>query len=177
VQSLDEYENEVEAIAGAVYDNAKAFSLRDRDDQPYEIDDKVIVKRMRLFCRAAENLLFSDDVLASLGTDWEKMIAAMDYWLSKYPEHPQREDMNRFKSTAYDRLSSDVKSLRNILMMLAGSQKPWEVAVGQAIAGLLSGTPLEGDHSLTTYLGPKLIDALNLRPRRRFWLPRRSKWA
>lgn len=34
IQSLDEYENQVEAIAGAVYENAQAFSLRDRDDNP-----------------------------------------------------------------------------------------------------------------------------------------------
>ncbi|MDH8313513.1 hypothetical protein QIH03_27870, partial [Klebsiella pneumoniae] len=57
IQSLDEYEQKVEAVSAAIYENAKAFSLRDRDDAPYEIDDKPIVKRMRLFCRAAENLI------------------------------------------------------------------------------------------------------------------------
>ncbi|WP_271576713.1 AAA family ATPase [Bradyrhizobium sp. CCBAU 11361] len=177
IQTLDQYENEVESIAGAIYDNAKAFSLRDRDDHPYEIDDKAIVKRMRLYCRAAENLLLSDDVLASLDTDWPKMIEAMNDWLVKFESHPQRDVMNRFKQSNYDRLQSDVKPLRNIFMMLAGSQKPWEVAVGQAIAGLLSGPPKEGDHSLTRYLGPKLINFLDLRFRRRFGSSRTSRYA
>jgi hypothetical protein len=31
-----------------------------------------------------------------------------------------------------------VKELRNVFMMLAGSQKPWEVAVGQGIAGAIA---------------------------------------
>jgi ABC-type multidrug transport system ATPase subunit len=168
IQSLDEYENEVEAIAGAIYENAKAFSLRDRDDLPYEIDDKAIVKRMRLFCRAAENLLLAEDVLKFLGTDWEKMTTAIEDWLSKYPEHTQYKDVNAFKSSGYDRLRHDVKPLCNIFMMLAESRKPWEVAVGQAIAGLLTRPPQTGEHSLTAYLGPKLIVALNLKRRGMF---------
>ncbi|MGJ4956271.1 AAA family ATPase [Bradyrhizobium sp. HKCCYLRH2015] len=164
IQSLDKYEDQVEEIAGAIYDSATAFSLRDRDEHPYEINDKKIVKRMRLFCRAAENLILSDDVLASLDTNWAKMIEAIDYWLTQYPEHPQFKEMNKFKLSGYDRQLGNVKSLRNIFMMLAGSQKPWEVAVGQAIGRLMSSSPEATDHSLTTYLGPKLIDALALRP-------------
>lgn len=177
IQSLDEYENEVEGIAGAIYDNAKAYSLRDRDDHPYEIADKSIVVRTRLFCRAAENLLLSDDVLALLNTDWGKMVQAMDYWLEKYPDHPQHSDMKNFKSDGYNRRDTDVKALRNIFMMLAGSQKPWEVAVGQAIARLLSSPPIEGEHNLTNYLGSKLVDALSLRDRRRGMFPKKSKYA
>lgn len=176
IQSLDEYENEVEEIAGAVYDNAKAFSLRDRDDAPYELDDKVIVKRMRLFCRASENLLLSDDVLNSLRLNWDTMVGAMEDWLVKYPDHPQHDDMITFKASGYDRLGCDLKSLRNVILMLAGSQKPWEVAVGQAIAGLLSGDPLESEHSLTTYLGPKLVEALHLRPPKTMFTKRKSRY-
>ena len=67
IQSLNDHENAVEEIARAIYDHPIAYSLRDRDDDPYEIDDKSIVKRMRLNCKAAENLLLSDDVLADLG--------------------------------------------------------------------------------------------------------------
>lgn len=173
VQSLDEYENQVEAIAGALYENAKAYSLRDRDDLPYEIDDKTVVTRTRLFCRAAENLLLSSDVLNSLGTDWEKMTAAIEDWLSKYPDHSQYKDMLAFKDTGYDRLRHDIKPLCNIFMMLAGSRKPWEVAVGQVIASLIT-KPITGDHSLTAYLGPKLVAALNLKPRYMMRFGRRS---
>jgi energy-coupling factor transporter ATP-binding protein EcfA2 len=163
IQSLDEYENQVEAIAGAIYEKAKAYSLRDRDEAPYEIQDKTIVKRMRLFCRTAENLILSDDVLQFLDVDWDKMEAAINDWLSKYPEHQQYEAMKVFKDGGYDRCKSDVKPLRNVLMMLAGSRKAWEIVVGQTIAGLLDGSALAGEHSLTSYLGPKLVDLLNLK--------------
>ncbi|MGC8068952.1 hypothetical protein, partial [Salmonella enterica] len=73
--------------------------------------------------------------------------------------------MKAFQDSGYDRRQSDLKSLRNVLMMLAGSQKGWEVAVGQGIAGLLTKLPLTGEDSLTAYLGPKLVKLLNLRRR------------
>lgn len=165
IQSLDEYENQVEAIAGAIYENAKAYSLRDRDLAPYEIDDKLIVKRMRLFCRTAENLIVSDDVLKFLDLNWNRMEAAINDWLSKYPQHQQYEAMKAFKGGGYDRCQGDLKPLRNIFMMLAGSRKAWEVVVGQAIAGLLTNAAMTGKHSLTTYLGPKLVNAISLKPR------------
>lgn len=49
-------------------------------------------------------------------------------------------------------------------MAIAGSQKPWEVAVGQAIAALKAGGAPTDENSLTDFLGPKMIDALQLRP-------------
>ena len=163
IQSLNDCENQVEAIAGAVYEKPNAYSLRDRDEKPYEIEDKIIVKRMRLFCRAAENLLLSDDVLQFLGTDWDKMKVAIEDWLTKYLDHPQHAAMKAFKDGNFERKTSDLKPLCNVLMMLAGARKPWEIAVGQAIAGLLTGPALGGDDSLTAYLGPKLVDTLNLK--------------
>lgn len=175
IQSLDEYENEVEAIAAAVYEHPQAYSLRDRDLAPYDIADKAIVKRMRFHCRSAENLILSDDVLKLLGTDWRGMEEAIDGWLSKYPEHQQYEPMVAFKNSGYDRCQSDLKTLRNIFMMLAGSGKPWEVAVGQTIAGLLVDPANVGEHSLANYLGPKLVDSLNLK--RRCEKKLRSKYA
>ncbi|WP_441277434.1 AAA family ATPase [Tardiphaga sp. 172_B4_N1_3] len=176
IQSLDDYENKVELIAGAVYDKARAYSLRDRDENPYEIDDKPIVKRMRLFCRAAENLILSDDVLKRMGTDWETIRASIGDWLEKFPDHQQFPAMKDFRDSGYDRRTSDIKELRNIIMMLAGSNKAWEVVVGQSIAGLLTGPTTSGDHSLPAYLGQKLIEALKL-TRPKCWEASASKRA
>ena len=75
IQSLNSYETTASEIIGAVYDNARAFSLRDRDDAPYDIDDLPHVTRMRLNCRTAENLLLSDDVLAILDLTWPEVQA------------------------------------------------------------------------------------------------------
>jgi hypothetical protein len=71
--------------------------------------------------------------------------------------------MKSFKIGGFDRLNADIKAVRNVFMMLAGSQKPWEVAVGQAIARLLTAPAMQGDNSLPSYLGPKLVSALNLK--------------
>lgn len=174
IQSLATYEDQVDDISKAIYENAKAYSLRDRDGSPYEIDDKPVVKRMRLFCRAAENLILTDDVLESLGTDWDRMKTAIEDWLVKFPDHQQYEAMNAFKNTGYNRLETDLKAVRNVLMMLAGSQKAWEVVVGQAIAALLVKSTPSSEHSLTRYLGPKLIEALNLKQRTRGGLSKKN---
>lgn len=160
VQSLDAYEDEVEAICAAVYDKPMAYSLRDRDDAPYEIKNKAIVQRMRLNCRAAENLLLSDDVLASLGTGWGIMQSAIEKWISDNPAHKQAADMQAFKAGGYDRRDANVKSLRNLFMERAGTQKPWEVAVGQSIARLATHGGTNGENSLRDFLGRKIVGAL-----------------
>jgi hypothetical protein len=153
----------VEVIADAIYDGPVAFSLRDRDDGPYDIDDKPIVKRMRLFCRASENLILADDTLSFLGTDWTTMQSEMANWIKKYEGHAQHQAMQEFASTGYDRLAANVKELRNIFMMLAGSRKQWEVAVGQVIAHVICKDWREGNGSVVAFLGPKLVSCLGLK--------------
>jgi ABC-type cobalamin/Fe3+-siderophores transport system ATPase subunit len=69
VTHFAEFETEVNNIIGAVYDSAMGLSLRDRDLQPELIDDVGHVIRMRLSCRAAENLMLANEVLASTGLD------------------------------------------------------------------------------------------------------------
>ena len=54
-----------------------------------------------------------------------------------------------------------LKKLRMLIVGLTGSSKPWEVAVGQAIARLGERT-FEGDHSLANYLGAKAVEQLRL---------------
>ena len=151
----------MEAISSAVYDQPVAYSLRDRDDAPYEIDSKAVVRRMRLNCKAAENLLLTDDVLHGLNTDWLAMRAAIEKWIADNPEHKQACDMQRFREGGYDRRGANIKPLRNLIMERAGSQKPWEVAIGQAIAGLTAGGG-QGEHSLRDYLGTKLVEVFAL---------------
>lgn len=158
VDEMGKYEALTVEIVTAVYDDAKAFSLRDRDEGLEEINDLPPVTRMRLHCRAAENLLLSDDVLALAGTDWTTVEAKVNEWLDKTPVHPKRDEMQAFKDSDFDRLGFDLKEIR---MLLAGemiaTNKPWEVLVGQAIA---SCRPSVDPHSLATYLGAKSANHL-----------------
>lgn len=164
VQDLAEYEELTEDIVAAIYDDAKAYSFRDRDDDAYEIEDLGTVVRARLNCRTAENLLLSDDVLTRFDKTWEYLTAQLDQRLVERPEHPQAAALRTFKETNWDRRNCGIKELRNIVMAEIGSEKPWEVAVGQAIADLKKGRPNQAEHSLTDYLGGKIIDALDLKP-------------
>lgn len=159
-QSLARYEDYIEQIAGAIYDKPKVYSLRDRDEDPYEIDDKSIVKRARLNCRSAENLILSDDVLAMMGIDWSAMQNAMIAWIDNNTTHKQWHDMNRFRNSGFDRQNADIKSLRNLLMERAGSTKPWEVIVGQTIACTMFQHAMESEHGIMHYLGGKLVGLL-----------------
>ncbi len=52
------YELVIIRIIGAVYDNARAYSLRDRDDAQEDIEDWLPLVKFRLSCRAAENFLY-----------------------------------------------------------------------------------------------------------------------
>ena len=159
VDRLHGYEVEVNRLIEAVYDDAKAFSLRDSDGVEEELDDVGYVKRMRLGCRAAENLMLSDDCLRKAGSDWEGLRAKIDDWLRGNATHPYHHAVRAFADAGYDRKGHDLKDIRNILISLI-STKPWEVLVGQTIAKLvLEGGDL-GDHSLRSYLEEKVCREL-----------------
>ena len=163
IQSLNDFEVKAGSILSAVYDGGRGYSLRDKDNNAYPIEDLGPIVRCRLACRTAENLIVSDDVLALLNCDWSKMQIALENWLLTNVDHPQHKDVIAFKEANWDRSGAPLKSLRNLFMTLAGSQKPWEVAVGQAIANMRN-APSYGDMSLATFLGPKLVKELELQP-------------
>ncbi|ESZ41162.1 MULTISPECIES: AAA family ATPase [unclassified Mesorhizobium] len=162
VQSLNRYEELSNKIMNAVYDNATGYSLRDRDDQPYEIDDVDRIRRARLNCRTAENLLLSDEVLQVLGTTWRRMQDGLQSMLATAPEHSQAPDIQRFIDTRWDRQGAEVKGLRNIITVIAGSTKPWEVAVGMAIGQAIDRPRSAEPTSLHHFLGNKIVDWLGL---------------
>ncbi len=161
IQSMYQYEIAAKELIVSVYDDAKAYSLRDRDDEPYEILDISPVVRMRLNCRNAENLIVSDDVLAELGTDWDRLREALEKWINDNPEHSRFNDAVAFRDSGWDRRNFQLKNLRMLLVGLTGSNKPWEVAVGRAITRICDGQ-YEGENSLKDFLGLKLVAELGL---------------
>ena len=111
---------------------------------------------MRLSCRAAENLLLSDEVLTRLNTDWNTLQEKISIWLEKNTEHSHFKVMENFKNTGFDRKNFNLKKIRNDLMGIIESSKPWEVVVGQTIAQTTYiETPAE--NSIQDYLGKKLV--------------------
>jgi len=160
VQELSEFEVETNNIISAVYDNPKAYSLRDRDDNPEEIDDLPPIIRFRLSCRSAENLLLTNEVLDFLSTNWNEIKANIERWLTNNSEHVKFSQLKEFKDGGYDRKSSDLKQVRMLLMgAIIGSNKPWEVAVGQVIGNLKQddATEYNSEGSIFNFLGGKLV--------------------
>lgn len=154
-----EFENEVNAILESVYDEARGFSLRDRDQQPEIINDIERIMRMRLGCRTTENLMLTNEALALAGTSWTDLQVRVQNWVTSNTAHPYHGDMKSFIENGLDRKGHDLKSIRNILIGLI-STKPWEVLVGQAIGELarVGGSRSEG--SLRDYLGDKVCRSI-----------------
>ena len=156
---LAQFEQQVAEILKAVYDDATGYSLRDRDDGPEEIVDILPVRRFRLACRSAENLLLTDQVLQLAGRTWEQMQSAAESWLNTSTDHVHYSTMRAFADGGFDRKSADVKEIRNDLLGLMGTNKPWETLVGQAIAGL-SDLGDGGEGTLQRFLGQRVCEQL-----------------
>jgi ABC-type cobalamin/Fe3+-siderophores transport system ATPase subunit len=160
IEQISNYETEVKNIIKAVYNNAKAYSLRDSDGITDSIEDDLPIIKFRLICRNAENLLLSDEVLTSLSINWEDLKNKIDEWLVEKTgkNHPHFETMKLFKEGGYNRKDFDIKEIRNDIMGIIGSSKPWEVAIGQAIGNIHwnSATDFNKDGSILSYLGEKL---------------------
>lgn len=160
--NLATYEAGVIEIINGVYDSAKAYSLRDRDEGDENIQDSLPLIRFKTSCRAVENLIICDEVLSTLGTTWALIEAEIEKWLVAFAAHEKRPIMQAFKDSAYDRKGFDLKEIRNILIGLTSSTKPWEIAVGQTIGRLVTGQIPKDitDNKLSNYLGTKLANTL-----------------
>ena len=116
---------------------------------------------MRLNCRNAENLIVTEDVISELGTDWNSLQATLEKWIADNPNHSRFGSACAFRDCGWDRRNFQLKDLRMLLVGITGSNKPWEVAVGQAIARMPENR-YSGEHSLREYLGAKAVQELAL---------------
>ena len=131
LSNMNNFEQETQKIIRTVYDHAIGYSLRDRDNVEEEIEDIPPIVRMRLSCRNTENLILTSEVLEFLGITWEHLKLLIDEWLNVNTKHPHFSNMKQFKECGYDRKNHDIKEIRNDLMGIIGSNKPWEIAIGK----------------------------------------------
>jgi ABC-type multidrug transport system ATPase subunit len=162
ITNLNAYEDEVVNMLDSIYDSAIGYSLRDRDNDIEDINDKNNVIRFRLSCRNAENLILTDEVLENLDTNWEQLKNSIEKWIIDNPNHPKFEEINSFKNIGYQRKTHQLKEIRNILIGLSNSNKSWEIAIGQTIGKLKKGEIKidNSENKLANYLGNKIIDNL-----------------
>lgn len=160
VTELQEWENWLNRFLPVLYDAPKAFSLRDLDDcQQAEIDDLDHVCRIRLNCYAIENLLLSDQVLEAHKFDAESFKVTLQARVDRMPNHKYTGALRALVADFENRRIRNIKDVRNIIVAELGSNKPWEVLLGQLIAANVA-TANSQEHSIQSYLGPKAVTNL-----------------
>jgi len=160
VTELTEWEDWLNRFLPVLYDVPKAFSLRDLDDAARaDINDLDHVVRIRLNCYAIENLLLSDQVLEAHGFNAETFKAALQARVDRIPDHKYTQALQALVADFENRRTLNVKDVRNIVVAELGSNKPWEVLLGQSIAANAA-APNQDPHSMQSYLGQKALRSL-----------------
>lgn len=160
VDQQTQLENFTADLIDSLYDEPKAYSLRDGDGVIGDLLPVRSVVRFRLQCYSIENLLLTDQALQKLGNTWGEFKELADKWLLANEEHKDREIIRELINST-DRLrNTKIKPIRQLICAIAGSGKPWEVVVGQAIGSLdISNLP-QGQYDLPTLIGPNTTSTL-----------------
>lgn len=160
VNELSEWEDWLNRFLPVLYDKPNAYSLRDLDDAAQaDINDLDYVCRLRLNCYAIENLLLSDQVLETHGFNADSFRAALEARVERIPEHKYTGVLRALVENFENRRTFNIKDVRNIVVAELGSNKPWEVLVGQAIAANVA-VVNDNANSIQVYLGQKVITKL-----------------
>lgn len=164
VNELTEWEDWLNQFLPVLYDSPKAFSLRDLDGALVtDINDLPYVCRIRLNCYAMENLLLCDQILEFHGFSAESFRTALQLRINSSPNHKYTGALSDLVSNFENRRTINIKDVRNIVVAELGSNKPWEVIVGQSIA--VNAENIDSrEHSMQSYLGPKVISCLFSKP-------------
>lgn len=150
VSHFTEYENLISSIAPQLFDNPKAFEIRDADlgedgKLKKDLADVSFLKRSYLNCREIENLILSNEVLKILGvTSWEEAIG-------KIQAQPRYQKFDRYTEKID-------KEYELIGFLSKENSKSWEQLVGEAIGNNISKKDelINVDGSIFFMLGSKI---------------------
>ncbi|EGR0394255.1 ATP-dependent endonuclease [Vibrio vulnificus] len=160
VDQQTELESFTADMIESLYDEPVAFSLRDGDGVSDELVPIRSVARFRLQCYAIENLLLTDQVLAQLGTTWSDFQKLAENWLQENVQHRDHGKIRELIDDPNRQRNVKIKDIRQLVCAICSTNKPWEVAVGQAI-GKLDVTRLNlGDFDLATFIGAEATQKL-----------------
>ena len=161
VSALSEWENWINRVLPALYDEPIAYSLRDLDDASQsDLDDVGIVRRVRLNCYAIENILLTEQAFSACGITAEQFLVRLNDWLDKFPNHQATLGVQALVENFESRRTLKIKNIRNVVVAVMGESKPWEVLVGRVIAESWRSADDESPHSIKHYLGRKASTVL-----------------
>lgn len=156
VTAMTEWERWLNIFMPVIYDSPLAYSLRDLDDSGQsDIDNNGIVQRIRLNCYAIENILLTDECLAMNNHTEETFLNNLNIWKRSFPDHQYKDEIQNLIDRFSDRRIFKIKNIRNIIVALLGSTKPWEILVGQTIYLSCISTTTQTSNSIKTYIGEK----------------------
>ncbi|SHH49001.1 AAA domain-containing protein, putative AbiEii toxin, Type IV TA system [Chryseolinea serpens] len=164
--SVDEM-NELEQFCGDVlesmYDNPIGYSLRDGDGKQEDLEPVKCIKRFRLQCYAMENVLLTDECLATMDSNWADFRNKAGVWcdLAENANNNKRPLIAEIIASPDRSRHVKIKDARTMICAILGCSKPWEVVVGQTIAGVAS--PLAQyteETSIVSYLDIPLLEAI-----------------
>lgn len=160
VSEMSKWESWLNDYLPSIYDDPKGYSVRDLDgsDQT-EIEDVGCVTRARLNCYAIENLLLTTECLQLYDYTSEGFCNKISEWIGLNPSHQTTDALIALRDNFEERRTMKIKDLRNIILALLGTTKPWEVLVGQIIVNN-RGAGSTDPHSLDNYLGQNVINKL-----------------
>ncbi len=160
VDKMNEWETWLNDFLPSIYDSPKGYSLRDLDgSQQCAIDDVGCVSRARLNCYAIENLLLTNECFAMHGLQPEAFRNLIAEWAAQRPGHPASPALKVLSERFDDRRLMNIKDVRNVLVALLETNKPWEVVIGQLLAAKAGGAD-SAKHSIREYLGTSVITKL-----------------
>jgi len=135
--NMEPYEQITANIIESVYDEPKAYSLRDRDVLAEEALVSHAVGKLKSFllhCCASENLLLSDEVLLRYKISFKDLEFQIKSWIERtskiiegLTEAEKKKEktlikqlrvMREFQISGYQRKTFDIKNVRNLLLVL-----------------------------------------------------------
>lgn len=144
--------------------SAKGFSIRDGDGKTEPLSAIGCIRRHRLQCYEIENILLTDECLATCDLNWTEFVKRSRAWTAANPGHKYHDDVKNLVNDQSRCRHKKIKSVRNIVVELIDKQKrPWELLVGRTIGtiqGSASANPPE--HSAASYVGTFLLIELGL---------------
>lgn len=160
VSEMAKWEKWLKDFLPSIYDDPKAYSIRDLDGSPQaDINDIGCVIRSRLNCYAIENILLTNECLTRHKFSTRSFCKELDQWAESHPNHETTKALSELIADFGNRRTIKIKDLRNIILANLGTSMPWEVLVGQLIEENLKNIS-SGAHSISTYLGEKVIGSL-----------------
>lgn len=162
VDQQSELESFCAGMLQAIYELPQAYSLRDGDGVIDDLPPVGPIARFRLRCYAIENLLLTDECLAVLGTTWAGLQESVRDWLGRNPTHRDAAFLAKLVEDPDRMRNVKIKSIRQLVCAVAGSSKPWEVIVGQALGRLDADAhnPSTDPTSVVSFLGSAAAQAL-----------------